>query len=118
MAPLRRLHARESGVRRRVEVGARGAEQMLMRGALAGRRAYTIAARQIFGGKPPPGAGGIEHGEGALRARGENVVPGKARRTDPHLHRQALFARSLAPPAAAGDDAVLSRALGLKAVGR
>ena len=58
------------------------------------------------------------NGEGALRARGENVVPGKARRTDPHLHRQALSARPLAPPAAAGDDAVLSRELGLKAVGQ
>jgi hypothetical protein len=63
----------------RVKPGADGAEQVIVSRALAGIGAFGIAACEILGGEPPPGTGGIEHGEGALLARGEDVVPGKAK---------------------------------------
>jgi hypothetical protein len=58
--------------------GADGVKEVVVGGAFAGARMLQITACEIFGREPPPGAGLIEHGKGALLARGEDVVLSKA----------------------------------------
>src|SRR5258708_3702578 len=103
-----------------LEPRTHGTEQMIVGGTLASARAFAVAAREIFGGEPTPGAGLIQHREGALLARGEDVVLAEAQALvgeRAKLHRHALSPRALARPAPPGDDAVLSREFRLKAVG-
>ena len=74
-ASLRRLLKVDWG-RLRLEPRTNRAEQMIMRGTLAGARALPVTAREIFGGEPPPGTGLIQDRACAMPARGGDISIG------------------------------------------